>query len=209
MSSHETNTELRLLIDRAVGGEASAFDDLIGSATTRLQALAHSMLRRYPQVRRWEDTDDVLQGTLMRLHRSLGEVRPRSTREFYGLAVTQIRRCLIDLLRHYHGPLGQGANHHSRGGGKAADDSGGPIADADANNGAPDSLAAWTAFHESIDELPEEEKEVFTLIWYGGLQRRDVAKLLGVSDKTVMRRFNRARLILQDALESGPQLSLN
>ena len=34
----------------------------------------------------------------------------RGPREFLGLATLQLRRELIDLSRHYRGPLGVGAN---------------------------------------------------------------------------------------------------
>lgn len=198
----EHSTELRSLVDRMIADDPAAFEELAARATGRLQALAHGMLQKYPQVKRWEDTDDILQAALIRLHRSLKQVRPDTTRQFYGLAVTQIRRSLIDLVRHYHGPLGQGAHHHSQGGGKAADDSGGILADAAVASDEPESLQDWAAFHEAVEALPNEEQEVFTLIWYGGLMRKDVAALLQIADKTVMRRFNRARLKLQDAL--GP-----
>lgn len=200
--SIEHSTELRLLVDRVVADDPGAFEELATRATGRLQGLAQGMLRKYPHVKRWEDTDDILQAALIRLHRSLKEVRPSSTREFYGLAVTQIRRSLIDLVRHYYGPLGQGAHHHSQGGGKAADDSGGILADAAVGTDEPETLQDWAAFHEAVDALPDDEQEAFSLIWYGGLMRKDVATLLEIADKTVLRRFNRARLKLQDAL--GP-----
>ena len=137
----EQTTELRLLLDRVRADETGAFDELAASATERLRKLAGAMLRKYPQVKRWEDTDDIMQAALVRLHRSLREVQPASTREFYGLAATQIRRSLIDLVRHYYGPHGLGANHHSQGGGKAADDSGGVLAHAAESSDGPDTLA--------------------------------------------------------------------
>jgi RNA polymerase sigma-70 factor (ECF subfamily) len=198
----DNTAQLRLLIDRVVADDPAAFDELAVRATERLRSLAHAMLRRYPQVKRWEDTDDIMQAALMRLHRSLKEVRPESTREFYGLAATQIRRSLIDLVRHYCGPQGHGANYHSQGGGKAADDSGGYLAQASAGNETPETIADWAAFHQAVEGLPAEEQEVFTLIWYGGLMRKDVATLLGVADKTVLRRFNRSRIKLQELLGS-------
>ena len=202
----QMNSQLGLLIDRVVANDPDAFDELAVLAMNRLRGLARAMLRRYPQVKRWEDTDDILQAALVRLHRSLKEVRPASSREFYGLAVTQIRRSLIDLVRHYYGPQGHGANHHSRGAGKAADDSGGHLANAKQATGDPETLGDWAAFHDAIGSLPDDEREVFSLIWYGGLMRKDVAQLLGVADKTVLRRFNRARLKLQEILDDAPEI---
>ncbi|MGB7344463.1 MAG: sigma-70 family RNA polymerase sigma factor [Pirellulaceae bacterium] len=204
----ENTAQLRLLVDRVVADDPDAFDELAARATERLRALSHTMLRKYPQVKRWEDTDDIMQAALMRLHRSLKEVRPATTREFYGLAVTQIRRSLIDLVRHYCGPQGHGANHHSQGGGKAADDSGGYLAKAAADSESPETISDWAAFHETVEKLPAEEQEVFTLIWYGGLLRKDVATLLAIADKTVLRRFNRARIQLQELLgDDAPHIS--
>jgi len=198
---NENSTELRILLDRALTDDPEAFNQLALCVTERLRLLARSMLRKFPQVKRWEDTDDVVQAALIRLHRSLSEVKPDSTRAFFGLAITQIRRSLIDLSRHYYGARGHGANHHSQGGGKAADDSGGVLAQAGGVPDVPDSLQDWTAFHEAIEALPDEEREAFGLIWYGGLMHKDIATLLNVSDKTVARRVNRARLRLHETLD--------
>ena len=199
--SVDQSSEFQFLLDRMLADEPGAFDELALAATERLRNLARTMLRRYPHVRRWEDTDDVFQAVLIRLHRSLGAVKPRSTRDFLGLAVTQMRRALIDLARHYYGVYGHGTKHHSEGGGKAADDSGGILARATGGSERPEALQDWAAFHHAIDSLPSDEQEVFSLVWYGGLMQKEVARLLGVSEKTVVRRLNRARLGLHDLMD--------
>ena len=104
------DTEARDLLDRLRAGDGSARDRLIALAQSRFMALARAMLRRYPHVRRWEQTDDLLQAALVRLHRSLADVRPESLRHFDNLAAAQIRRELIDLARRHHGPEGLEAN---------------------------------------------------------------------------------------------------
>src|SRR6516165_11291134 len=86
------DTEARDLPDRLRVGDDSARDRLIALAQGRFVALARAMLRRYPQVRRWEQTDDLLQAALMRLHRSLAQVRPEGVRHFDNLAAAQMRR---------------------------------------------------------------------------------------------------------------------
>jgi RNA polymerase sigma-70 factor (ECF subfamily) len=80
----------------------------------RLERLAHAMLARFPNVRRWADTGDVLQNALVRLLRSLKEVDVPSTRDFFGLAAEQLRRELLDLARHFYGPHGYGARQGTR-----------------------------------------------------------------------------------------------
>jgi len=109
---------------------------------------------------------------------------------------------LLDLAKHYYGPLGQGARHASWDAGKSTgtgDDSA-PVDAADVSS-EPSRLAAWGEFHEQIGALPEEEREVFDLLWYQGLSQAEAAELLGVSERTVKRRWQQARLELHEALQ--------
>ena len=65
--THST-TRIQLRLDRLRAGDASARDELLTMACERLRRLARKMLRGYPGVRRWEQTDDVLQNATLRLH---------------------------------------------------------------------------------------------------------------------------------------------
>jgi RNA polymerase sigma factor (sigma-70 family) len=188
-------TEARDLLDRLRAGDNSARDRLIELAQGRFVALARAMLRRYPHVRRWEQTDDLLQAALLRLHRSLAEVRPEGVKHFDRLAAVQIRRELIDLARHYQGPEGLGANHHTDGAGP--DSRLGQVAE---RLGKPETLEAWSAFHEAVDRLPEEERQIMDLLWYRGLTHAQAAETLDVATKTVQRRWVSARLMIRNAL---------
>lgn len=188
-------TEAGELLDRLRAGDPSARDPLIALAQGRFAALARAMMRRYPHVRRWEETDDLLQAALVRLHRSLAEVRPEDVPHFDNLAASQIRRELIDLARSYHGPEGVGANHHTDGiepDGRLAQVAGGP--------GRPESLEEWTAFHEAVGRLPEQERQTMDLLWYRGLTHAQAAEAMGVATKTVQRRWASARLLIREAL---------
>lgn len=166
--------------------------EIIEHTCDRLRRLARRMLRGFPGVQRWTETDDVLQNALIRLHRSLAEVRPQSARQFYALAATQIRRELLDLARSQFGPEGIGKNHQTDGG--VAAESAGSATDE------PQSVGDWTAFHEEVEKLPDEEREVFGLLWYGGLNQADAAKVLEISLATLKRRWQSARLHLHEAL---------
>lgn len=199
MVQRDDSTHLQLLLDQYLADEPHAFDELIQYVSRRLRSLAKKMLARYPHVRRWEETDDVMQTALLRLHRSLSEVRPESKRAFFGLAATQMRRTLIDLARHYYGANGLGKNYKSVAG-EQTESFGDPMQRVAANQDKPDNLARWSDFHEAIDKLDEEEKEVISLVWYGGMLQKEVAELLEVSERTVIRRMNRARLALHEML---------
>ena len=52
----------------------------------------------------------------------------------------------------------------------------------------------------AIEALPEEEREIFELARIQGLTHPEAAGLVGVSEKTVQRRLNRARLLLAETL---------
>jgi RNA polymerase sigma factor (sigma-70 family) len=194
-------TELQLLLDGWAEGDVAARDRLLDRAGQRLLALTRRMLRGYPHLRRWEQTDDVFQSAVLRLYRSLGDVRPDSIGQFFGLAATQIRRTLIDLARHHFGPEGAAGRHHSEGDAQhqstAGDDSGPSRADEP-----PETLDAWARFHEAVEALPRDERDVFSVIWYGEATQREAAELLGVTERTIQRRLVRARLLLHESLKN-------
>src|SRR5438132_6973255 len=105
--------QLAAWIDRLQAGDDTARAALLGHACDQLRTLTRKMLRHFARLKRWEETDDILQNALLRLWNALHGVTPRSAREFYALASLQIRRVLIDLVRQYHGPEGLAANQTS------------------------------------------------------------------------------------------------
>jgi len=180
-------------------GDASARSRLMDHCCDRLRSLARRMLRRYPHVARFEETGDVLQQAMMRLCRSLEAVTLESGQHFWNLATTQIRRELIDLVRHHYGPLGPGTKHETDG----IDDGDGqrtPKYDRADWSAEPSTLAEWAEFHEQIDRLPPDEKEVVDLLFYQGMTQEEAAEVLGITDRTVRRRWVSARTRLHDVL---------
>jgi RNA polymerase sigma factor (sigma-70 family) len=198
------SADIQACLDRLRRGDDSAQSALLECACERLTRLARKMLRGYPQVQRSEETDDVLQNALMRLQRALETTSPVSVRSFVNLAAVQIRRELIDLARHYDGPNGMGAHHESQvltNGWRESPEE--QIAAADTND--PERFEAWTRFHRTVESLNDEDREVFDLLWYQGLTQGEASEVLGLSEKTVNRRWVAARMRLGMAL--GGQLS--
>jgi RNA polymerase sigma factor (sigma-70 family) len=56
----------------------------------------------------------------------------------------------------------------------------------------PGRLALWTELHRQVDELPPDEREVFTLRYYSGLTQGEIATSLGIHPKQVSRLWIRA-----------------
>jgi RNA polymerase sigma-70 factor (ECF subfamily) len=184
------------LLYRLRGGDEQARGELISHACERLRRLASRILGDYPGVRRWEQTDDVLQNALVRLCRALETATPLTSLHFYNLAAQQIRWELNDLRRHYQGPQGHGANHHTDGGGRAADDPGGVYSRHAVCRGEPSSAAEWAAFLKAVELLPEKQRAVVDLVWVQGMMQEEAAKSLAVSLRTVQRRLRAAKLSL-------------
>ncbi len=205
MNQEGNTTQLQALLDLAADGSDEAYGELVSQASERLLKLTRKMIQGFPRLRRWEQTDDVFQTAAMRLYRSLSEVKPESVRDFFGLAATQIRRTLIDLARHHYGPEGHGAKHHTDGDGHAADD--GVLKQQAGPTLKPESLDAWVRFHEAVEQLPEQEQEVFQLLWYAGVQQNEAATLLGISVPTVQRRWYQAQHFLRRAADGDSPVS--
>lgn len=201
MSQLSITAQIQSCLQRWAQGEEVARDELLTLASGWLRRLVAIMLSDYQRVRRWEQTDDVLQNALVRLWRALQDVRPATPQEFCGLATLQIRRELVDLARHYFGALGLGAHHATepspRGDAPALPaPSAGSTAD-------PARLAAWTDFHHQITLLPADLRAAFEARWYLNLPHAEAAELLGVSVSTLIRHYQAACRQLNEVLQGG------
>lgn len=178
-------------------------DALLAGAHERLLRLARRMKRDYPTLGRWEQTEDVLQNAMIRLYRALKSVQIQSPLHFHRMAALQIRRELLDLCRHYQGEYGVASNHATWIPGEG-NPLGGNGPEPGETTGCPQELAEWSDFHRIVDELPEEDREVFDLLWYSGMSQAEAAATLNISLKTIQRRWRGARLKLSEALGSRP-----
>lgn len=163
---------------------------LLERAAGRLELLCGTLLfRSYPRLTRPPlnlQSDEMLSAVVERLLKAMREARPRNVRQFFAIANQHMRWELNDLARRLDDRAPEV-----------------PI---------PDGLAATEDSHNSrvspvalrlfqaIDELPDEEREVFSLTRIQGLSRSEAAEILDVSVKTVQRRINRAVLLLSQTL---------
>jgi RNA polymerase sigma-70 factor (ECF subfamily) len=192
--------EFHLWIDRMRDGDDTAAEQLLRHAAGQLERMARKMLRRFPGVGRWEQTDDLMQNAVVRLLRALKEVRPNSVRAFFGLAAALMRRELIDLARHYQGPQGHGANHASVFADPAMLANPGAVLDPADQGGDGNEVELWAAFHAAVESLPPEEREVVGLTFYHGWTQVEIATLFQVDERTVRRRWRSACQRLSERL---------
>jgi len=183
------------LVARCQAGDRAARDDLVRLILHRMERLARRMLRQFPHVARYVEWEEVLSDATMKLLHALQTHRPACPREFFALAAAIVRNHLIDLARHFK----QRIAREVVGG---PDDSGilDPLQQhADPASVNPD-LDRWTAFHEAVETLPPEEREMFSLIAYHDWSHDDVAALFQCSTKTVQRRYRDAVAALRERL---------
>jgi RNA polymerase sigma factor (sigma-70 family) len=177
-------------VQRWQAGDTTAADELLRAVGERLEHLTRKMLRGFPVVRGWADTADVLQGTLIRLLDTLRRLQPESTRHFYNLAAMHVRRELVDLARRFQGAAFIG---HALAAPVDNDEADAVTQAADPASVDGD-LDLWCRFHEAIDQLPPEEREVMGLVFYHGWTQVQIAELFDVDERTVRRRWQSACL---------------
>ncbi len=203
MDDHLSQTaSLQALLDRVNAGDGPSRELLLAHACDRIDGSLRKKLKAFPLVRRWEETDDVLQGVMMRMVRAMESVKPATVREFFAICGTQIRRELIDLKRHHYGPEGGGAHHATYSPNSDESRNLAGVREPADQTQEPLDLAQWTEFHEQVERLPDEEREVFNLLWYQELTQDEAASLLGVSARTINRRWRDARLLIGKAIQA-------
>jgi RNA polymerase sigma-70 factor (ECF subfamily) len=192
-----SDTQLQNLINSGLNGDSTANDALLAHASERLLRLTRKMFHAYPSLRRWEQTDDVFQNSMLRLHDALAAKQVTSVRHFFNLAGVQIRRELIDLGRHHYGPQGAAKKHHTDH--QPSDNRDGALYD---QADEPEDLTSWSEFHAEVEKLPEAEQEVVNLLYYEGLSQSEAAQVLGLSLSTIKRRWHTTRLKICEAMTS-------
>ena len=164
--------------------------ELLGRAVGRLHMLCATVLyQSYPRLTQAPlnlQAEELLSSVVERLLKAMQKARPNGVREFFAMANQHMRWELNDLARRL--------------------DKKDPdiqlleaLAIAPESSGAELSQSARKML-QAIDELPEDVREVFSLVRIQGVSQVEAAEVLGVSVKTVQRRLNRSLLLLSQSL---------
>ncbi len=164
--------------------------DLLAAAAGRLHQLSANLLyRSYPRLARAPlnlQSEEMLSALVERLMKALRAARPGNVRQFFKIANQHMRWELNDLARRL--------------------DERTPLAAlGDADPASPQSSASQLSpvarrIFQVIDDLLEEEREVFELVRIQGMTHREAAECLNVAERTVERRLNRGLLLLRQQL---------
>jgi RNA polymerase sigma factor (sigma-70 family) len=193
MSTDQTTVAVQRFLDELaqLPGDAPAepvIRELIGRSVDRLHILCETLLlRSYPRLTRPPlnlQTEEMLSSVVNRLLNALREVRPPTVRQFFGLANQHMRWELNDLARRLDREAPALELEEALVAAPCSSESG---LSQDARR-----------MLDAIDALPDEEREVFSLIRIQGLTANEVANIVGCSIKTVQRRLNRSVILLEE-----------
>jgi RNA polymerase sigma-70 factor (ECF subfamily) len=196
MSGDQTTAAVQRYLDELANlhGEMPAepvVRALLGRAVDRLHLLCRTLLlRSYPRLTRPPlslQTEEMLSAVVERLMKAMREVRPGTVRQFFALANQHMRWELNDLARRLDEESRAVELHES-------------AVSAPEESSASQLSPNMRRIMDSIESLPEEEREVFNLVRIQGMTQSEAATVLEVSAKTVQRRLNRGLMLLSNRL---------
>jgi RNA polymerase sigma-70 factor (ECF subfamily) len=193
MNDEPTTAIIQRYLDAMPGDPSTEpiIREMLDRAARRLRLLCATLLyRSYPRLTQPPlnlETDELLGGVVAALLKALREIRPQTVRQFFALACQHMRWQLNDLARRLDEQPAAAALAES---GVAA------LAGSSDSGLTPNARRMLAA----VEGLPEVEREVFELVRIQGLTYAEAAGVVGVSEKTVQRRLNRARLLLAEQL---------
>jgi RNA polymerase sigma-70 factor (ECF subfamily) len=194
----ETSGEVdKDLVSRAREGDREAFAEIVRAHQRRIYAVAMRMTRRH------EVADDIVQDTFVRAYRNLGRfelgrpLRPWLTRIAVNLAINYLNGAAKREQPLY--------TEDAPGGPEVARRSRQERLDANPER-ALESEELALDLDRAVSLLPLEQRTVFLLKVVEEMRYEEIAKLLGISEGTVMSRLSRARGRLKGMLAAhvGP-----
>jgi RNA polymerase sigma factor (TIGR02999 family) len=168
-----------------------------GEALNRLFSLMYDDLHRVARARLRQNERGTLLDTTMLVHESylrflkVGRVEVTDRAHFLAYAARVMRSIIVDLVRQRH------AERH-----------GGGAAQITLNTAVGESVAQSETeiirVGEAVDELRKLDGRLATVVemrYFAGFTEAEIAEALGVTERTVRRDWEKARLILRAGLQ--------
>ncbi|HEU4626046.1 MAG TPA: ECF-type sigma factor [Steroidobacteraceae bacterium] len=183
------DADLGAILARARAGERAALDELFAATYSELRALARARLRAMPRVTVL-DTVGLVHESYMRLA-GAGRLQPQDRAHFMRYAARAMHSIIVDHARR--------RSAERRGGGQQRVELTTSVGDEDAA-GAAEILRVHDAI-EALAATDARAMEVVEMRYFGGMSEPEIAEALGVGERTVRRDWEKARVLLAEALE--------
>ena len=181
-------SEITALLKAAAQGDRQAADEAFALLYADLQRLAHSRMRRSGNMTMLDTTALVHESWLR--FQGAGEAVFADKQHFMGYAARVMHAVVVDFVR-----TRRAAKH------------GGEIEHVTLNTAVADSLGhnddEILRVDEAMQQLAVADRrlhDVVELRYFGGLTEVEIAAILGVTERTVQRDWQKARLFLSAAL---------
>jgi RNA polymerase sigma factor (TIGR02999 family) len=182
--------DITQLLHRAREGDDAALDALFAQLYPELRRLAHARLAggdRHTLL----DTTSLLHECYLKFA-GAGRLDVTDRTHFLAYTARAMRSIIVDFAR-----------------GRLRERRGGDAIHTELNTERIDGLPAGdeqvVAVHEALQDLAGREPRLARVVemrYYGGLSEQEIADALGVTDRTVRRDWEKARLLLADALRA-------
>jgi RNA polymerase sigma factor (TIGR02999 family) len=182
-------SELTQLFDAVNAGEPNAVDRLISAMYQDLHQLAHRRLNARPR-RNSLETTGLVHESYLRLLKT-GCLRVTDRAHFLAYSSRVMRSIIVDLVRRR----------------LAERRSGGMLQvtlDTRAIDEAQPAEEDLLRIHEVLEELGQSEPRIAQVVemrYFGGLSESEIAEVLELTERTVRRDWQKAKLLLSAALQ--------
>lgn len=184
MGESHSPGEVSLLLAAARDGDRDALDQLVPLVYDDLRRLAGRELRREMGHRTMHAT--ALVHELWLKLSGAGPVEASSRTHFFAIAARAMRQVLVDQARRRRA--------EKRGGEWQATTLGEGDAAVDVD------VDEMLALDDALERLEPRQRQIVEMRFFGGLEEREIAQVLGTSERTVRREWVRARAHLYRAL---------
>lgn len=187
-----TDAPLTTLIRRAMTGDAAAHEAVFETTYADLKRLAHARISRTGNSSGLDTTGLVHESYLRFIN--TGDIEIADRAHFFGYAGRVMRSVIVDAIRELSAQRRGGdavrVTLHTGSGSRPGD------------GGVAEVLSVHKALEE-LGELDQDLVRVVELRYFAGMTEEEIAEALDISDRTVRRRWARAKLWLADALADG------
>jgi RNA polymerase sigma factor (TIGR02999 family) len=181
-------SQLTELLGRIQAGDTAARDALFAAAYTELHRLARARLRDGGR-NTVLDTTCLVHESYLRFLRA-GQLRAEDRRAFFAYASQVMRSVIVNSVRERIAQKRGGSARPLT----LSTQLGATVADGE---------ESIMKVHEALEELAKAEPrlaQVVEMRYFGGYSEAEMAETLGVTERTVQRDWEKARLILSAAL---------
>ena len=195
--AREATPPITRLLQQAAQGDRAALDQIYESLYPELKRVARSRLRQ-------QGRGDSM-GTTTLLHESFvrlvgaSDLRLQDRRHFFAYAARTMRNIIIDSARERLAERRGGNSEHV----ELDDDEAIDIADTSTS----EELVRVSEALLELEKIDPELAELVDMRYFGGYTEIEIAELQGVTERTIRRRWDKARAWLYVALNDAPTSS--